>query len=70
MKKTLLIYSRVCPTESLHTIKIFEHLKKELDIDTLVIDGTKAFDVKEEQKKVNSYHNLIFLFTMNWYNIP
>ncbi len=69
MKKTLLIYSRICPTESLHTIKIKDALSKLDNLDVLELDKD-SYDHEVYQKQIKSYDNVILLFTINWFNLP
>lgn len=70
MKKTLLIYSRICPTQSQHTQKIFQELSKLDFIETMKLDGSKPFDSLKEQEYIKQFDNIILLFTMNWFNLP
>lgn len=70
MKKTLVLYARICPTESQHTIRIFEMFKKLEGITAVKIDGSKPFDHVKEQEFIKQFDNVILLFTMNWFNVP
>lgn len=70
MKKTLLIYARICPTKSQHTQKIFNELSKLEAIELLELDGSKPFDSLKEQQFIKQFDNIILLFTMNWFNVP
>lgn len=70
MKKTLLLYSRVCVDESLHTVKIFNELKQLDNIVAIKLDDKNAFEWEKEQKFIEQFDNIIFLFTINWFNIP
>lgn len=70
MQKTLILYSRICPTESKFTIKIFDELKKLPNVTAVKIDGSKPFDIPKEQEFIKSFDNVILLFTMNWFNVP
>ena len=70
MKKTLLLYSRICPTDSQHTIKIFNELSKLEGITAFKLDGSKPFDIPYEQEFIKKFDNVILLFTINWFNLP
>lgn len=70
MQKTLLLYSRICPTESQFTIKLFNTLKDLPNITAVKIDGSKPFDIPYEQDFIKQFDNVIVLFTMNWFNVP
>ncbi len=70
MDKTLLIYARICPTESLHTQPIFDALTQLPNIDGLVLDGHQPYDIVKEQARIHQYRNVILLYTINWFNLP
>ena len=70
MQKTLLLYSRICPTESQFTVKIFDSLKNLPNITAVKLDGYQPFDIAKEQEFIKSFDNVIILFTMNWFNLP
>lgn len=70
MKKTLIIYSRICPTTSQHTQKIFDELSKLSNVECLKLDGNEKFDSIKEQEYIKQFDNIVLLFTMNWFNIP
>lgn len=67
--KTLVIYSRICPTPSLHTIEIFNQLKQKTNFEFYEL-GKNEFDIEKEQEYISKFDNIIFLFTINWFNIP
>lgn len=70
MSKTLLLYSRICPTDSKFTTKLFEELKNLPNIEAVKIDGYKPFDIPYEQNYIKQFDNVIVLFTVNWFNLP
>lgn len=70
MKKTLLIYSRICPTDSIHTKKIFETFETLENIECMKLDGYSPFQIEKEQEYIKSFDNVIILFTLNWFNLP
>lgn len=70
MQKTLILYSRICPTESKFTIKLFEELQKLPNVTAVKIDGSKPFDIPKEQEFIKTFDNVVLLFTMNWFNVP
>lgn len=70
MQKTLVLYSRICPTESIHTIQLFNMLKELPNITAVRLDGSKPFDAVKEQEFIKQFDNVILLFTINWFNLP
>lgn len=70
MKKTLVLYARICPGESQHTRRIFEMYEKLDGITAVKLDGHQPFDPIKEQEFIKQFDNVILLFTINWYNIP
>ncbi len=70
MNDTLLIYARICPTDSLHTKPIFEALSSLKNIDSVQLDGHQPYDVAFEQERIHQYKNVILLYTINWFNLP
>ncbi|KEZ22425.1 NAD(P)H-dependent oxidoreductase [Ureaplasma diversum] len=70
MAKTVVLYARICPQESIHTKHLFQSFQKHTDFECVFIDASKPFDVAKEQEYILGFDNIILLFTMNWYNIP
>lgn len=70
MKKTLVLYARVCPTKSFHTQQIFEAFQKQTNFVCVNLDANQPFDVLKEQEFILGFDRIILLFTLNWYNIP
>lgn len=65
MSKTVVLYTRICPQESVHTKHLFEAFKNNTDFECVFIDATKPFDVEKEQAYILGFDNIILLFTMN-----
>ncbi len=70
MKKTLLLYSRICPWDSKFTIKLFNELQTLTNVTARKLDGSKPFDIQYEQEYIKQFDNVIVLFTINWFNLP
>lgn len=70
MQKTLVIYSRICPTESVYTIQLFNLLKELPNVTVMKLDGSQPFDAPKEQAYIKQFDNVILLFTINWFNLP
>ncbi|MCV3754194.1 NAD(P)H-dependent oxidoreductase [Ureaplasma zalophigenitalium] len=70
MKKTVVLYARICPDESVHTKYLFEAFQNETNFDTRFLDAAKPFDFEKEKDFIYQYDRIIFLFTINWFNMP
>ena len=70
MKKTLVLYSRICPGESVFTKSLFEMYQTLPNVTCVKLDGSKPFDIEKEQEFIKSFDNVILLFTINWFNLP
>lgn len=68
--KNLLIYARICPTQSQFSIKIFNALKSLENLDSRILDASSPFDAQKEQALLGQYENIILLFPINWFNVP
>ncbi|GAA5414835.1 NAD(P)H-dependent oxidoreductase [Ureaplasma ceti] len=70
MQKTLVLYSRICPGESIHTIQLFNMLKELPNVTAVKLDGTVPYETVKEQEFIKQFDNVILLFTINWFNLP
>lgn len=68
--KNLLLYARICPTESKFSIKIFNELSNMENIESRKLDASNGFDPIKEQEYLNQFENIILLFPINWFNVP
>ncbi|MCV3743865.1 NAD(P)H-dependent oxidoreductase [Ureaplasma sp. ES3154-GEN] len=70
MKKTVVLYARICPTDPVHTKYLFDAFANETNFDTRFIDASQPFDFEKEKEFIYQYDRIIFLFTINWFNMP
>ncbi len=68
--KNLLIYARICPNESLFSIKLLEMFKTIPNLEIKILDASLPFDHVKEQEYIKQFDNIVLLFPINWFNIP